>query len=716
MAATTVQVQMQQRRDTAAGWTSANPTLLSGEFGVETDTNKVKIGDGSTAWNALAYIPGFSISNYPIATADIDNDAVTSDKLANNIDIAGTLDVTSAATFDDDVTIQGDLTVNGTTTTIDTTTLVVEDKNIEMGVVTTPSDATADGGGITLKGTTDKTINWIDATDAWTFSEHVNIASGKEYRIAGTSVLTADTLGSGVTNSSLTSVGTITSGVWNGTALLTAAIGDLQITTGKLAENAVTSAKIAAGTIVDGDINASAAIAGTKIDPDFGSQTVETAGVFSADGGAETTPSITFTGDLDTGIYSPGADQLALASNGVQRANFGTSEVVFNDGGEDIDFRIEGDTESNLFFVDAGNDSVSIGGDITITDQIIHSGDSDTAIRFPAADTFAIETAGSERARVDSSGRLLVGTSTAYQSPVGTTPPLFQVHGTNAVGSQLMVGSWSTGTDTAPSLSLCRADSGAVGTYSPTIGSSDVLGNVRFNGSDGTKFIEGAKITASADGTWGNDDGPTKLVFSTTADGASSPTERMRIDNNGQIQMGRTAPVGNERLALQGIGVPCGYFFQTANSNVDVLELRNGFNQGAQTATYIRFADFGGTTRGSITGTTSGMAYNTTSDYRLKENITLLTGAINRVNQLKVHCFNFIDNPGRTVDGFIAHEAQTVVPECVTGTKDEVDDEGNPVYQGIDQSKLVPLLTAALQEAIAKIETLEAKVAALEVS
>ena len=75
MAATTVQVQMQQRRDTASGWTSANPTLLSGEFGVETDTNKVKIGDGSTTWNALTYIPGFSVSAYPLAGSDIATDA-----------------------------------------------------------------------------------------------------------------------------------------------------------------------------------------------------------------------------------------------------------------------------------------------------------------------------------------------------------------------------------------------------------------------------------------------------------------------------------------------------------------------------------------------------------------------------------------------------------------------------------------------------------------
>ena len=117
---------------------------------------------------------------------------------------------------------------------------------------------------------------------------------------------------------------------------------------------------------------------------------------------------------------------------------------------------------------------------------------------------------------------------------------------------------------------------------------------------------------------------------------------------------------------------------------------------------------------GTITCNTTNTAYNTSSDYRLKENVVPLTGAADRLSQLPVHRFNFIADPSKTVDGFLAHEAQDVVPECVTGTKDEVDDEGNPVYQGIDQSKLVPLLTAALQEAMERIETLEAKVTALE--
>jgi len=115
--------------------------------------------------------------------------------------------------------VTGDLTVNGTTTTVNSTTLTVDDKNIELGSVASPTDVTADGGGITLKGTTDKTFNWVDATDAWTSSEHLNLVSTKAYYIAGTSVLNATTLGSGVTGSSLTSVGTIGTGVWQGTVV-----------------------------------------------------------------------------------------------------------------------------------------------------------------------------------------------------------------------------------------------------------------------------------------------------------------------------------------------------------------------------------------------------------------------------------------------------------------------------------------------------------------
>jgi hypothetical protein len=116
------------------------------------------------------------------------------------------LDVTGA------VVIGGNLTVNGTTTTINSTTISVDDKNIELGSVASPSDVTADGAGITIKGDTDKTWNWVNATDSWTSSEDLDLASGKAYHIADTQVLGATTLGSGVVNSSLTKIGLSTAG------------------------------------------------------------------------------------------------------------------------------------------------------------------------------------------------------------------------------------------------------------------------------------------------------------------------------------------------------------------------------------------------------------------------------------------------------------------------------------------------------------------------
>ena len=128
--------------------------------------------------------------------------------LDSNISL-GTIALTGGMTVGAGLTIAGDLTVNGTTTTINSTTISVDDKNIELGSTASPSDASADGGGITLKGTSDHTFNWIDATDAWTSSEHMNLASGKGYMLNGTTVLSGTTLGSSIVTSSLTSVGTL---------------------------------------------------------------------------------------------------------------------------------------------------------------------------------------------------------------------------------------------------------------------------------------------------------------------------------------------------------------------------------------------------------------------------------------------------------------------------------------------------------------------------
>jgi hypothetical protein len=136
-------------------------------------------------------------------------------------------------------------------------------------------------------------------------------------------------------------------------------------------------------------------------------------------------------------------------------------------------------------------------------------------------------------------------------------------------------------------------------------------------------------------------------------------------------------------------------------------------NDAGSARTLATFTNLNGVV-GSISTNGSATSYNESSDYRLKENVVAMTGAIDRVKALAPKRFNFIVDPDTTVDGFLAHEAQAVVPEAVTGTHNEVDGDGNAVMQGIDKGKLVPLLTGALQEAIAKIETLETQRADLE--
>lgn len=118
----------------------------------------------------------------------------------------------TGGTISSNLTISGNLTVSGTTTTLNSTTLAIADKNIELAKVASPTDTTADGAGITVKGTTDHTWNWADATDAWTSSEHIDIATGKTFRVNNVSVLSATALGSSVVSSSLTSVGTLIGG------------------------------------------------------------------------------------------------------------------------------------------------------------------------------------------------------------------------------------------------------------------------------------------------------------------------------------------------------------------------------------------------------------------------------------------------------------------------------------------------------------------------
>jgi len=305
-----------------------------------------------------------------------------------------------------------------------------------------------------------------------------------------------------------------------------------------------------------------------------------------------------------------------------------------------------------------------------------------------------------ERARLDSSGRLLVGTSAARNIFSGASPA-FQVEGTNQSGGFATIFRNGTVAGQPATLGIGRSKGSALGSVA-ALASGDYIGRVSFFGADGTGTVNAAEISAYVDGTPGANDMPGRLVFSTTADGSSSPTERMRVGNDGDVLIGATTLISQSTSTGSGVRI-------TKNGQqISIADGSPAFFIGRNTSDG-NSVDFrrAGVQVGTISVTASGTAYNTSSDYRLKENVVPLTGAADRLNELQVHRFNFIADPGKTVDGFIAHEAQAVVPECVTGAKDAVDDEGNPVYQGIDQSKLVPLLTAALQEALAKIETLE---------
>ena len=180
------------------------------------------------------------------------------------------------------------------------------------------------------------------------------------------------------------------------------------------------------------------------------------------------------------------------------------------------------------------------------------------------------------------------------------------------------------------------------------------------------------------------------------------------------------------------IGINCvpDYLFNVVSSTVDTCRFQQTTNNDATSYSLmfmkhaaatsgsngvdITFQNSSGTTVGMIDHGQSTTQYRTSSDYRLKENAEAISDGITRLKTLKPYRFNWISEPGQPkVDGFFAHEV-TAVPEAIKGTKDEVDSDNKPLYQSIDNSKLVPLLTAALQEAITEIETLKTKVAALE--
>ena len=374
----------------------------------------------------------------------------------------------------------------------------------------------------------------------------------------------------------------------------------------------------------------------------------------------------------------------------------------------------------NFTVADSGNCGITIrsgsssGGNIFFSDATTGTGEYAGIVQYEnSTDSMRFWTSSVEQMRIDSSGRLLVGTSSAV-APDGTNYPAFQVNRPQSSGLNASALIREVEASTSwPKLYINKNRA------NNPMQADNKLGSVDYYGDTGSSDKLGARIEATAEASWTTSSHPTRFVFSVTASGASSPTERMRIKSSGAVcingidESNYSQTTGDGQIGWNASESALALSHNNSSGFSPIYINKFNFTAGTSNNRFVNWYVNGGSIA-SITTDGSSVAYNTSSDYRLKENIYPLANASDRVKQLSPCRFNFIADPDKTVDGFLAHEAQAVVPECVTGTKDEVDDEGNPIYQGIDQSKLVPLLTAALQEAIAKIETLEAKVAALE--
>ena len=453
----------------------------------------------------------------------------------------------------------------------------------------------------------------------------------------------------------------------------------------------------------------------------------------------------------------------------------------------------------------------------------IHQSGVETLLNNRETGNMRLYTAGTERLRIDSSGRVLVGNTAARAA--GDVTAQLQVEGTSfATASATFISNAGASAGNQTHITIAKSRGSSDGS-STILAEDDGIGLIQWAGADGTDINSvAAKIHAFVDGTPGSNDMPGRLVFGTTADGASTPTERVLIDKNGRMGINSDASGPDRLLHVSdsnngGAVTPfrltningssgtevrmefeCGVdevayigaknegsdigplMFATATSQAayptEKMRLTNGgqlligattphddellrvhesgtnneianfrcsdanhaktmismIHMGSGDKVFFSFKRGGSLTQvGRILTSASSTTYQTSSDYRLKENVTAISDGITRLKTLKPYRFNFKIEPDKTVDGFFAHEV-TAVPEAISGTKDEVEttyyknsdtipegkavgdvkDTASPVYQGIDQSKLVPLLTAALQEAITKIETLETKVAALE--
>jgi hypothetical protein len=423
-------------------------------------------------------------------------------------------------------------------------------------------------------------------------------------------------------------------------------------------------------------------------------------------------------------LHTAGSERMRIDSSG--RVGIGTSSPDFK-------AEIVGGTNDGLHIKDAESATV-FGGLFTQSANLALVARSNHALTFGTNDA--------ERMRIDSSGRVGIGTaspSSILHTSVSSGANKLIVQNTAASGQsvlQLNTDSTTPGQCQIYMGKTSAPTNGQVG-YDPNndflylytnnsermritsagnvgIGSSSAIEKLRVSGNvelynDNTDGYIWFHDTGTRSWSIGSDQSTGNFAI-TNVQGLASG-HKVQINGSGDFLVGTNGiSIGSPGNSETGLDVTQGGVAQLSATGIALFLRRTGGN-----GDLVRFhAGTGAGGAGSISVTTTSTSYNTSSDHRLKENITDISNAIDRVKILAPKRFNFIADADTTVDGFLAHEAQAVVPEAVTGTHNEVDEDGNAIMQGIDQSKFVPLLTAALKEAITKIEDLETRLAALE--
>ena len=439
---------------------------------------------------------------------------------------------------------------------------------------------------------------------------------------------------------------------------------------------------------------------------------IKTNGDIQTDGSAE------FAGDFTNGSFPSGNGLKTDVSNGIlslrndnASATNGTEQAfrIYSGGQNQSDITAKINASGSAIFASnigigtsspysaSGYNSLTLNGS-TGSQIRFRTGDSDKGLIYNTANDFNIfsfdnplrfHTNSTEQMRLDSSGRLLVGTSTARTNfNNGGNSAEFQVEGFGK-------GSFMRNLNDQFGASLFLTKSRSTG--NSVLNSSDTIGNISFQGNDGTDFVPTAIISCQVDGTPGANDMPGRLVFSTTADGSSSPTERMRIDHTGTSFF---MSAGNVIGALTDLG-----------AGTTRRLYYGGHSRSGIGTNHVTFTVW---TNGDVQNTNN--SYGSLSDVKLKENIVDAKSQWADIKDLRVRNYNFIEGQTHTQIGVVAQEVETVSPGLVyeTPDRDENDNDLGTVTKSVNYSVLYMKAVKALQEAMERIETLETKVAALE--